>query len=306
MKAFVIPHHGAKTVEPAEVAKPWIDDDELLVRVHAVGVGAHDAYFLPLGITHPHVIGIEAAGVVEKVGAHVTEYQPGDRIAFVSSMNAKGGTWAEYSALKMNSLIMPIPRSMDFETAAALPVAANTALRVLRALDLLPAGGTLFIAGGSGAIGTMAIQLAKERNWRVAASASRSNHEYMRSLGADLAVDYSDPDWQSQVLAWAPRGVDAAIAVLPGTAVASLPIVADAGQLVPISGDKVSAVRQIRVEEIPYNVDVRKEFTELMLSIATGFMHVEIEQVYPFDDALEALEQVRTRHARGKRVLRLD
>lgn len=305
MRAFVIPHDGANIVELAEVPKPQIDDDEVLVRVRAVGVGIHDSYFLPPDARYPFPIGIEAAGIVEEIGGRVTGYHPGDRIAFVSSMQPKGGTWAEFVAVSTNSLIIPIPAGMDFATAAAVPVAGNTVLRAFHALTAVPSGGSLFIAGGSGALGTFGIQLARQRHWRVGASASEVNHDYLRSLGAEMVVDYHDPDWTSQVRDWMPGGVDAAMAVQPGTAAETARVVKDCGQLIPISGDSAATERGVRLETMPYQVDVSDGTMQLMSDIEAGNVHVEIERVYPFEDALTALAKVQTRRARGKSVLRI-
>lgn len=169
-----------------------------------MGVGIHDSYFLPNDAKYPFPIGIEAAGVIEEIGSEVRGHRPEERIAFVSSMQPKGGTWAEYVAVKATSLIMPIPTGLGFVEAAAIPVAGNTALKALGTLATAPVDGSLFIAGGSGAIGTVAIQLARQRGWHVAASASKPNHDYMLSLGAHKVVDYGNPP-----LARADPGVDA-------------------------------------------------------------------------------------------------
>lgn len=306
MRAFVVVAVGQDTIEPAEVPVPEIDDDELLIRVQAVGVGIHDSYFLPPGISYPYVVGIEAAGVVERTGSAVHTPQVGDRVAFVSSMQPKGGTWAEYVAVKQSSLIVPIPDAMDVTEAAAVPVAGNTVLRALHGLSGIPAGGSLFIAGGSGAIGTLAIQLARTRGWRVAVSASAHNHDYVRSLGAELAVDYHDPDWADQVRAWMPGGVDGAMAVQPGTTAVSLPVVRDGGTVVAISGDVVPSERGVTVANIPYDVDVHDELVQFLVAIDKGEYRVELEHVYPFEEAQAALAKVQTRRARGKLVLRLS
>lgn len=153
MKAFVIPHPGAHVVELAEVPVPKIDADELLVRVRAVGVGIHDSYFLPNDAKYPFPIGIEAAGVIEEIGSEVRGHRPEERIAFVSSMQPKGGTWAEYVAVKATSLIMPIPTGLGFVEAAAIPVAGNTALKALGALATAPVDGrsSLLVARGRSA-----------------------------------------------------------------------------------------------------------------------------------------------------------
>ncbi|MDO5745808.1 MAG: NADP-dependent oxidoreductase [Micrococcaceae bacterium] len=306
MKAFVIPQSGFQAIEAAEVPVPQIAADELLVHVRAVGVGIHDSYFLPSEPTYPYPIGIEAAGDIEAVGSSVTGYQPGDRIAFVSSMQPKGGTWAEFAALKATSLIIPIPATMDYISAAAVPVAGNTALKAFEALAAVPGGGSLFIAGGSGAIGTFAIQLARQRGWHVAASASSANHEYMQGLGAEITVDYNDPGWQQQVCEWMPGGVDAALAIQPGTSAQSLPVVKDGGSLVSVSGDPLSTERGIAMQGIPYQVDVQDATEELMMAVASSETHLEVERVYPFEEALDALAKVQTRRARGKIVLRLE
>lgn len=306
MRAFVVTRAGGGPVELADVPIPQIDDDELLVLVRAVGVGIHDSYFLPSDARYPFTIGIEAAGVVAEVGSCVSAQIPGDRIAFVSSMQPKGGTWAEYVAVKADALIVPVPSDMDLVDAAAVPVAGNTVLRALRALDAVPAGGSLFIAGGSGAIGTLAIQLARRRGWRVGASASEQNHSYMRSLGAEMVVDYQNRTCPEQIMEWMPAGVDAAIAVQPDTTAGSLSVVRDGGSVISISGDVVEPERGVHVQTVPYQTDVRIELADLMAQIASREIHVEVERVYPFENALDALAKVQTRHARGKLVLRLE
>lgn len=305
MKAFVKRSDAPDDIALQEREIPAISEDELLVRVKAVGVGIHDSYFLPQDIRYPYAIGIEAAGIVEKAGSAVTEYQPGDRIAFVSMMQPKGGTWAEYAAVRKDSLIIPIPGPMSFTEAAAIPVAGNTVLRALTALPL-EAGDSVFIAGASGAIGTFAIQTAKARGWNVAGSASPKNHAYMKSLGADKTVDYRDPAWADQIRDWMPDGVDAAIAIQPGTGTDSMHIVKDGGTVITISGDRFKPERSIHVAFVPHKADVRSQLKNLFAFISVGKTQLVIEEVYPFDEGLKALRKTQTRHARGKLVLSLD
>ncbi|WJY26311.1 NADP-dependent oxidoreductase [Sporosarcina trichiuri] len=285
--------------------RPSISEHELLVRVRAVGVGIHDSYFLPQEMAYPYPIGIEAAGVIEQTGSSVTDYQTGDRIAFVSMMQPKGGTWAEYAAVTEDSLIIPIPDSMDFTEAAAIPVAGNTVLHAMTALPL-QSGDSVFIAGASGAIGTFAIQIAKARGWHVAGSASPKNHDYMKSLGADKTVDYRDPAWADVIRSWRPGGVDAAIAIQPGTGTDSMHVVKDGGTVITISGDRFPPERGIHVAFVPHKADVRRQLAELFASISDGQTQLVIEKVYPFDQGLSALKKTQTRHARGKLVLSLE
>ncbi len=304
MKTFALrAPHGP--VEAALTQVPLIDPDEMLVRVRAVGVGIHDSYFLPAGISYPFPIGIEASGVVEQVGSAVAGHQQGDRIAFVSAGQKKGGTWAEYVVVRGDSMIVSIPAEMSFEQAAAVPVAGGTALRSIAALPPLPEGSSVFVAGASGAIGTFVVQLARARGWLVAGSASAANHDYVHALGATKTVDYHDATWVEEVRAWAPHGVDAAFAVQPNTTSQSLEVVKDGGTALTISGDQVESTRGIRVDLPPHDMDVRDELAVLMQQIAAGEVHLEIEAVYPFDAAVEALAKVQTRHARGKVVLSL-
>ncbi len=159
------------------------------------------------------------------------------------------------------------------------------------------------MAGPSGAIGTMAIQLARFPGCRLAASASSKNHEHMRSLGAELAVDYHDADWIDQILSWGPRGVDAALAIQPGTSADCLRVVRDGGRIVTVSGDQLTTERGISVAQVIVGPDIRRELAKLASDVATGVIHVEVERMYPLEQGIDALEKTETRHARGKVVL---
>lgn len=294
----------ADAIQLQEVAQPEIGEQELLVKVEAIGVGVHDEYFLPPEPAYPYVIGIEAAGTIEAVGSAVAGFESGQRIAFVSAMQPKGGTWAQYAAVSQDSLIMPVPEAVSFAEAATLPVPGNTILRAFHALPL-QTGDTLFIAGGSGAIGSLAIQIAVARGFTVVASSSTKNHDYMRSLGASVVVDYHDADWTQQVRDKYPDGVDAAIAIQPNTSEATQAVVKDAGTIVTVSGDQFQPQRGIALQQIPHTVDVKAEMKQLMDQVASGDVQIHIEKTYPFKEGLAALEQVKTRHTRGKLVLTL-
>ena len=147
--------------------------------------------------------------------------------------------------------------------------------------------------------------MAKALDCRVAASASSKNHDYMQSLGAEKTVDYKDPDWISQVKDWASGGVDAALAIQPGTGIGCLDVVKDSGKVVTVSGDQLSTARGIHVAQVLVSPETKKALAHLASEVAAGRIHVEIEQVYPFELGVEALEKTETRHARGKIVLTL-
>lgn len=302
MKAFAKTSAQSTAIELIEMPLPKISNQEMLVKVQAIGVGIHDEYFLPVHVDYPYVVGIEAAGVIEKTESRVTKYKIGQRIAFISAMQPKGGTWAEYAAVAESSLILPMPAQISFEQGSALMVAGNTALKALAIADLKPSD-TLFIAGGSGAIGTLLVQIAKSRGYKVATSASTKNHDYMKSLGADKTVDYHDSDWQQQIKDWLPEGVDGAIAIHPGTANESQSVVKDSGVIVAVSGDQFKPERNIRLQQVNSAGDVTADLAKLLDQVATDEIKLTIEKVYPFADGLLALEKVKTRHARGKLVL---
>jgi NADPH:quinone reductase-like Zn-dependent oxidoreductase len=284
-----------------DIPIPDLDDDEVLVRVHTVGVGIHDRWALPPNPRFPYAIGLEGAGTIANVHNAAAGFAPGDRVMFSSMSQPKGGSWAEFAAVPVEALIA-IPDGLGFTEAAALPIAGTTALEGIKALNL-DRGGTVFIAGASGAIGTLAIQLAALREYRVAASASAQNHAHLQALGAELAVDYRDPVWAKQVLHWLPGGVDAALAIQPGTGATSLSVVRDGGKVVTISGDQVTPERQIAVEQVLHHPETRPELSQLAADVAAGRVRVVVDRAYPFEEGLVALEQAATRHARGKILL---
>jgi NADPH:quinone reductase-like Zn-dependent oxidoreductase len=233
----------------------------------------------------------------------VTAVDVGDRVMMTTVLQPEGGTWAEFAVAPAKT-VSRIPDALDFPIAAGIPIAGDAAVETLHTLDL-PSGTRLFVAGGSGAIGTLLIQMATLRGIRVAASASAANHDYMLSLGAELAVDYRDPSWGDLVKRWAPGGVDAALPILPGIAEGCLAVVRDGGHLVTVSGDSdsVPAERGIRVEQFQHRPGVGADMAKLVDDIAAGRVRVVLERVYEFEDAVAALEKTETRHARGKLVV---
>ena len=305
MRAVVKANSKNDHFEFVELPIPKVDENQLLVKMKAIGVGIHDGYFFPPNPAYPYVIGIEGSGVIQKIGANVSHYKMGDKIAFISSMQAKGGTWAEFSVIEEDSLIVKLPSNLSFEEAAAIPVAANTVLKAFHSLNL-PKGGSLFVAGGSGALGTLAIQIAHARGYIVTASASLKNHTYMSSLGANYTVDYNDKNWNEVAKTFAHNGFDAALAIQPGTVLDCLPIVKNNGHIVAVSGDQVNSTRGITIHQIPYHIDVKTELDKLFEEIANKNIKIVIEKIFAFDEALMALSKTQTRHARGKIIIRTE
>ena len=305
MKAYVRINALTQEVQLMDVPVPEIQPDEVLIKVEAFGVGIHDRYFIPRDAEFPYTIGSEGAGIIEKAGSAVTGFSIGDRVIFTTILQTTGGCWAEYVAAKASGLIT-LPENLPFAQGAAIPIAGKTALESMRSLQLSK-GDTLFIAGASGAIGTMVIQLAAAAGIKVSASASSKNHAYMESLGVEKAVDYNDPAWINKINLWSGGGVAAALAIQPGTGLDSIKVVKDEGRLITVSGDnmQVSPERNVIIEQMGHHADTQKLVVEMVNSISEGKIKILIEKEYSFEDALKALEKTETRHARGKLVVAL-
>lgn len=164
----------------------------------------------------------------------------------------------------------------------------------------------LFIAGASGAIGTLVIQLAAAMGIQVSASASEKNHPYMISLGAEKAVDYNDTDWKNKIKEWSNGGVNAALAIQPGTGIDCIEVVKDGGKLIAVSdyNNKIAHERNIIVKQMEHHADTQQKVIELVNAISNTEIEIVIENEYPFVHALEALKKTETRHARGKLIVK--
>ncbi len=306
MKAFVRTSAKTQEVELQEVQIPKMQSDEVLIKVKAFGVGIHDRYFIPSDVHFPYVIGSEGAGTIKEQGSGVKDFNIGDKVIFTTVLQKEGGSWAEYAVAKQSALIK-LPDNLTAEEGASIPVAGKTALECMREINLNN-GDSLFIAGASGAIGTLLIQLAKAKGIRISASASLKNQDYMKSLGAEQTVDYNDPDWIMKVKEWSNGGVDKALAIQPGTGIESIQVVKDNGELVTVSGDNtsVSPQRNIEVRQMGHQLFTNREMIELVNEISNEKVKVVIEKEYSFKDALNALKKTETRRARGKLVVKVD
>ena len=297
MKAFVRVNAESQEVKLIDTLIPTIEPDGVLVKVEAFGVGIHDRYFIPEQANFPYTIGSEGAGIITELGNEVSNFSVGDRVIFSTVLQPQGGSWAEYAYAKQTALI-PLPKELTFAQGATVPIAGKTALESMRALNL-KSGDSLFIAGASGAIGTLVIQLA--------ASASEKNHTYMKSLGANLSVDYSNSNWKNEVKKWSNGGVSAALAIQPNTGSDSMEVVNDGGRVITVSGDSAYVVpaRGITVKQMGHHINSQQKMIELVDAMAKGEIKIVIEKEYPFERAIKALEKTETRHARGKLVVKL-
>jgi NADPH:quinone reductase-like Zn-dependent oxidoreductase len=207
MKAIICPKYGSPDVlQLRDVVNPVPQEDEVLIEIHAASLNSRDLRMLranpffmrlmPGGLFRPKnkILGADVAGQVEAVGSNARQFKPGDEIfGFLPSATGRG-TFAEYVCAKEN-LIMLKPTNLTFEQAAAVPLAAMTALQGLRDNGNIQPGQKVLIQGASGGVGTFAVQIAKAFGAEVTAVCSTRNLEMVRSLGADHVIDYQKVDF---------------------------------------------------------------------------------------------------------------
>ena len=192
---------GPDALELSEIDRPVVDDDEVLVRVHAVSVNPVDwhsligwPYLVRLqgGLRRPKdaQLGVDYAGTVVEVGRAVTQFRPGDEV-----FGCRNGAFAEYVRAREERAIVPKPANVTFEDAAAVGVAALTALQGLRDKGHLQPGQKVLINGASGGVGTYAVQIANALGAEGTGVCSTRNVELVRSLGSDHVVDYTQEDF---------------------------------------------------------------------------------------------------------------
>jgi NADPH:quinone reductase-like Zn-dependent oxidoreductase len=244
--------------------------------------------------TFPVIPGVEAAGVVDEVGEGVTGVSVGDEVLIQTFT----GTYAEY-ALATDFVLKPA--NLDWDTAAALPVAVETATRVLDALKIGD-GETLLLHGASGVVGAVAVQLAVARGATVVGTASPGNHDYLRSLGA-IPVAYG-AGLADRVRAAAPQGVDAVFdAAGQGDLEVSIELRGGTDRIITIADARAAEFGvQFSAGGRPFGA----EFTEHIRLAADGELGVRVAQSLPLEDAAKAQELSASGHAAGKLVLRLS
>ena len=195
MKAAVLTHYDKKGTELdiREISTPTPEEDEVLVKIMTAGVNPLDNMIirgevkLIVPYETPLVMGNEFAGVVKKTGKNVAGFKPGDRVYGRMPLK-KIGAFAEYAAVKETALAV-IPEYLSFEEAATVPLTALTAMQAFEVMDV-HAGESVFISGGTGSLGAMAIPVAKSLGLHVYTNGSGDNEERVRKLGAERFIDY--------------------------------------------------------------------------------------------------------------------
>ena len=305
-----------------EVPTPTPKDDEVLIRIRAASVNPLDWHFMrgePFfirlmfgGLLKPKVsrLGVDVAGQVEAVGRNVTQFKPGDEV-----FGACRGAFAEYVCATEDKLALK-PANISFEDAAAVPVAAITALQGLRDKGRIQRGHKVLVDGASGGVGTFAVQIAKSFGAEVTAVCSTRNVDTARSIGADHVIDYTREDFtQSGQRYDLIMGANAyhstfeyrralsqdGIFVGAGGGSQSLPSML-LGMLLQ---SLLSLVGRKKMCGFMANVN-KKDLVVLKDLLAAGKIVPVIDRHYPFSDVAEALRYIEEGHAKGKVVITME
>jgi len=332
MKAFILERYGRRsTLRAGEIADPEVRDDDVLVLVHAAGVNVLDSklrtgeFKLILPYRLPFVLGHDVAGVVVRVGAHVNQFKPGDEV-YARAADHRIGTFAELIAVQEKDVALK-PKKLTMEEAASIPLVGLTSWQAFVERGQLKQGQKVFIQAGSGGVGTFAIQLAKHLGATVATTTSTSNIELVRSLGADLIVDYKKDDFETKL-----SNYDLVLHSQDGKALKkSLRVLRPGGRLISLSGppdsnfaEEIGAPWFVRLLAWMLSWGVRRRAKSLDTTFSFLFMkasgdqlrqiaalidagHVRpvVDKIFPFQSTNEALAYLEDGRAKGKVVIKV-
>jgi NADPH:quinone reductase-like Zn-dependent oxidoreductase len=324
IKVYIYRDYGPPDVlRLEEIEKPVPADDQVLVRVRAASVNPLDWHYmegtpyivrlLEFGLLKPKVprLGVDMAGQVEAVGKNVTQFKPGDEV-----YGQRFGAFGEYVTVREDRALVIKPPGVTFEQAAALPVAAITALQGLRDKGKLQAGQKVLINGASGGVGTFAIQLAKTMGAEVTGVCSGRNTELVKSLGADHVIDYTKEDYTKNG-----QRYDVLIDNVANHSFSeNIRMLNPQGKYVLIGGGgpedqgfigplilpiKAALMKRFVTQEVGFMVaDVTKsDLAYLADLVQTGKLKVVIDKTYPLNQLPEAMRYLETGRARGKVVI---
>jgi len=324
MKAIIYHKYGSPDVlELKEIEKPTPKDNEVLVKIHAASVNAYDWHLLRAdpflvrlmggGLLKPknQILGADIAGRVEVVGRKVKQFQPGDEV-FGDISGCGSGGFAEYVSVPENALALK-PANITFEEAAAVPMAAVTALQGLRDKGQIQPGQKVLINGASGGVGTFAVQIAKSFGAEVTGVCSTKKLEMVRSIGADQVIDYTQEDFtqneQRYDLILAANGYHSlsdykralspkGIYVATGGSMAQIFQAMLLGPWVSMAGSKKMGALSAKPNQ--------KDLVFMKELLEAGKAVPVIDRRYTLSEAADALRYLGEGHARGKVVITLE
>lgn len=328
MKAYQVNRYGKNEIlHLSEIAKPVIKDNEVLVEIHAASVNQIDAkirngeFKLVMPYKPPFTIGHDLAGVVTQVGAKVSRFKIGDEV-FASCK----GTFAEFISVRENELSLK-PKNISMEAAASIPLVGLTAWQVLIEKGNLKKGQKVFIQAGSGGVGTIAIQMAKHLGAYVATTTSATNKDLVKSLGADLIIDYKTQDFETIL-----KDYDLVLNSQDAkTLEKSMKVLKPAGKAISISGPpdvdyanetglnwllkNVIRLLSFKIKNLAKKLHVHysflfmrpdgKQLSEITALIEAGIIQPVVDKVFPFAEINEAMSYVETGRTKGKVIVKL-
>lgn len=307
-RAVVINEYGGKEkLAEAKVSLPELGADQVLVKVAATSINPID-WKLREGYlkqmfpwSFPIILGWDVAGEIVEVGQKVKDYHVGDRI-FARPETTRFGTYADYTIVDTN-LLAPLPESIAFTEAAAVPLAGLTALQALFDHGSLKAGEKVLIHAGAGGVGTYAIQLAKNAGAYVITTASPRNHELVKKLGADEVIDYHTTDFEEAL-----TDIDLVFDTMGGEIQKkSFSVLKEHGRLISvlsIEDETLAATKQIEAKAIWLRTN-GEQLSELAKLMADGKLVSVIGETFPLtrQGVYDAHALSETHHAVGKIVL---
>ncbi|MGA7954281.1 MAG: zinc-dependent alcohol dehydrogenase family protein [Gloeobacterales cyanobacterium] len=315
MQAMIITGFGGPDVfEERYIPKPEPNANQILVRVHATSVNPVDYKIRRngkwAGVEPPAVIGYDVAGVVEEVGPGVKNFKIGDEVFYTPVIFGGEGSYAEYHVTD-ESIVALKPRNLSFTEAASMPLAGCTAWDAVVRLAKTQPGETILIHAAAGGVGSLAVQIAKAAGARVLATCSKKNIALVKSLGADVVIDYRAEDFVKAVLRETEdQGVDIVYDTVGGDTLArSIEITRPYGRLVSIvdtTGDLNGAYIKnltlyfLFLERASYKMEALRNLIE------QEQLHPVIDSVLPLNQAAKAHQQLERGGVKGKIVLEVS
>ncbi|MCJ7485851.1 MAG: NAD(P)-dependent alcohol dehydrogenase [Candidatus Aminicenantes bacterium] len=314
MKAIVYTRFGPPDVlQLREVEKPCPKDNEILIKVHAASANAYDwrhlradpflMRLMGAGLLRPKhkILGADMAGRVESVGANVKQFQPGDE---VFGDGGYGG-FAEYACVDETRFVLK-PADLTFEEAAAVPMAALTALQALRDKGLIQAGQKVLINGASGGVGTFAVQIAKSFDTEVTGVCSTSKMDLVRSIGADHVIDYTQEDVTKNGKLY-----DLIFDIAAFRSISDYKRLLSSEGIYVLAGGSMPRIFQLMLKSMTGAKNMRlvvananqKDLLFIKELITAGKVRPIIDKRYPLSETAEALRHVEEGRARGKVVI---